>query len=266
MIYSGVFKFSLVSAGKVFCRPDWLWDSRKPRLRDFDLWCILGGRGTMQTGNHTYELSAGDFFLLYPNIRFYAENDPDDPMVVVFAHFDIFRNGEKIMLLKDSPVPDFHRRMPNLLFFDSLLQRMVEQWLQNEPDKAELWLAAALSEIAHGRKDSEKPGGDSALTEIVRRVYRQINAQPEQKYSLRKLARKHGACPEHFSRTFTKANGCSFRAAVTGAKLRHAKLLLTSTNYSITAIAEILGFGSVYHFSKLFKKQTGHPPTEFRKS
>jgi AraC-like DNA-binding protein len=40
---------------------------------------------------------------------------------------------------------------------------------------------------------------------------------------------------------------------------------LNSTDYSVTKISEILGFGDIYQFSKLFKKQTGVSPSTIRR-
>jgi AraC-like DNA-binding protein len=34
---------------------------------------------------------------------------------------------------------------------------------------------------------------------------------------------------------------------------------------SVSEVAEMLGFSSIYVFSRAFKKHAGHPPTAFRK-
>ena len=46
-------------------------------------------------------------------------------------------------------------------------------------------------------------------------------------------------------------------------RIRKAKELLTLNIYSIGEIAEMVGYSSVYYFSKAFKKETGVPPSEF---
>jgi len=47
-------------------------------------------------------------------------------------------------------------------------------------------------------------------------------------------------------------------------RLGHAKSLLLNRNFSIREIAERVGYLDFYHFSKIFKKHTGHSPSEFR--
>jgi AraC-like DNA-binding protein/mannose-6-phosphate isomerase-like protein (cupin superfamily) len=265
MIFFRDYDFAMNSAGKVFCRPDWQWDCQTA-FKDFDLWCILDGHGKMTTGGKTYKLSGGDCFLLYPGIRFFADNVPEEPLTVVYAHFDVFKGGRKIITLKESPLPEFHRKISNVLFFGSVLQKMLGYWYRNDMDNAKLWLAAALCEAGGDTEESGIENASNPLTETVRHLYKRINEHPEEKYSLRKIARNCGTCPEHFSRIFKKNTNCSFREAVTASKIKRAELLLSSTDYSVTKISEILGFGDIYQFSSLFKKQTGVSPSTMRRT
>ena len=49
-------------------------------------------------------------------------------------------------------------------------------------------------------------------------------------------------------------------------RITEAKALLTSTDFSLTQIAEQIGFGSLAYFSKCFRKVEGTSPNEYRKS
>ena len=44
-----------------------------------------------------------------------------------------------------------------------------------------------------------------------------------------------------------------------------AKKLICLNKYNFSEISDILGFNSVHYFSRLFKKVTGIPPTEYAK-
>lgn len=48
-------------------------------------------------------------------------------------------------------------------------------------------------------------------------------------------------------------------------RIRRAKVLLLSTSDKLAAIAAATGFCDEYHFSKVFRNQTGMPPGQFRK-
>jgi AraC-like DNA-binding protein/mannose-6-phosphate isomerase-like protein (cupin superfamily) len=47
-------------------------------------------------------------------------------------------------------------------------------------------------------------------------------------------------------------------------KVKKAKEMLLSTEYKVSAIANELGYYDQYHFSKIFKKETGLSPTQYR--
>ena len=49
-------------------------------------------------------------------------------------------------------------------------------------------------------------------------------------------------------------------------RITEAKALLTSTDFSLTQIAEQIGFGSLPYFSKCFRKVEGTSPNEYRKA
>lgn len=48
-------------------------------------------------------------------------------------------------------------------------------------------------------------------------------------------------------------------------RISNAQTLLKSTNYNVTEIADIVGYDNPLYFSRLFKKQSGMSPSEFRK-
>lgn len=48
-------------------------------------------------------------------------------------------------------------------------------------------------------------------------------------------------------------------------RIHNAKVLLESTNYNVTEISNIIGYENPLYFSRIFKKQTGFSPSEYRK-
>ena len=52
----------------------------------------------------------------------------------------------------------------------------------------------------------------------------------------------------------------------TNLKIKRAKALIRQGGYNITQISEELGYSSIHHFTRMFKRVTGMAPTVYRDS
>ena len=68
-----------------------------------------------------------------------------------------------------------------------------------------------------------------------------------------------------FIRNFKQYNKITPMAYILSMRITNAQSLLETTSYNITEIASIVGYDNPLYFSRLFKKQTGLSPTEYRK-
>ena len=68
----------------------------------------------------------------------------------------------------------------------------------------------------------------------------------------------------YLSRKFIEETGESLTDFILKEKTEEAKRLLRYSDKSLTAISNYLGFSSQSHFSRVFKKYTGHTPGEYR--
>ena len=96
-------------------------------------------------------------------------------------------------------------------------------------------------------------------------VRNNILSAPEHPWKIEDLAEQAHLSPSYFQVVYKKAFGITCMNEVINAKLEQAKLLLTSTELSVSAIATEVGYNEVYHFIRQFKKSTGMTPGAFRK-
>ena len=83
--------------------------------------------------------------------------------------------------------------------------------------------------------------------------------------SVEYLAELSGVSSVYFRKIFTEIYGISPIQYVNKIRIEKAKGLLWGDYGSVTEISELCGFGSVYHFCKVFKKACGITPTEWAK-
>lgn len=87
----------------------------------------------------------------------------------------------------------------------------------------------------------------------------------DQNVSLQELAQHCLVSPFHFSRIFKSIMNVSPHQYLTEVRLNHAKVLLTTTDQSITDIAFACGFKSVEHFATAYRRRFTTSPSRFRK-
>ncbi|MCH2663214.1 AraC family transcriptional regulator [bacterium] len=243
------------SAGITYCEQDWSWDTSRRPPRDFDLWAVFGGQGTLYTDDRSWPLLPGDCFVLRPGGLYIGTHDPDRPLIVIHIHFDPTIGRDF----------GFHRRLVDQSFVRELLTRSVFSFRDDDPDSAIIWLEAALSEILNQERLTLDHGIDEGHAEKINNICRQIYENPSAAYRVEKLAMTVGISPDHFTRLFKQLRGTTPRKFILQARIESAQDLLRSSNHSVGRIAEILGYSDVYFFSRQFKEKVGVSPSKFRR-
>lgn len=82
--------------------------------------------------------------------------------------------------------------------------------------------------------------------------------------SLSEIAAVVHLSPYHFARLFKESAGFSPHQYVIQRRVERAKLLLSTTNRSLTTIAHIVGFAHESHLALHFKRLTGLTPKHYR--
>ena len=87
----------------------------------------------------------------------------------------------------------------------------------------------------------------------------------ENDFRVAMLAKIAKMSPRYFEMLFFDEFKCTPKEYILTLKMQLARELLQSERYSVTDVAEQLGYGDIYHFSKIFKAKTGYTPSEYKR-
>lgn len=83
--------------------------------------------------------------------------------------------------------------------------------------------------------------------------------------NINEYAATHHMSVSWFIRGFKEYTDSTPTQYILSLRISNAQILLETTDYNITEIAEIVGYENPLYFSRLFKKQVGVSPSDFRK-
>jgi AraC-like DNA-binding protein len=81
---------------------------------------------------------------------------------------------------------------------------------------------------------------------------------------LGEVAKAVNTSPFYFCKIFKKATGLNFTDYVSRIRIERSKNLLLNPNLRVSEIAFEVGFQSLTHFNRVFKKAVGQSPTHYR--
>ncbi len=100
--------------------------------------------------------------------------------------------------------------------------------------------------------------------EAVRNAKSFIHAHLAEPMSLEAVASAVNVSPFHFCKLFKRATGLTFTDFVNRARVEKAKRMLMKPAARITEVAYDVGFQSLSHFNRSFRRIADESPTEFR--
>lgn len=232
------------------------------------LWFCLSGRGCLMIDDIPYILGSGEAILLYPGqihgrtplngekvrwllVRFTLENEP--------AWFTLLRNQ----------IFCYEGRIGKLL--DELRESCAQYHSDNEgnrevtADECLLRLGLLLNALRPIAAVTPVIAAEEEESSLIKQLCQQFVGATGMKKNFSKIAREHGISAGHLRRLFKQATGSTPSYARYNELLIRAERLLSHSQLNITEIAARLGFGSIYAFSRFYKKHRGISPLQFRK-
>lgn len=110
------------------------------------------------------------------------------------------------------------------------------------------------------------PGSPITFNEnTVQKIIEFMNSHIEKHLTGKDFENEFGYSFDHMNRRFKEIIGDNIFSYLLKSRINQAKVLLYTKKISVSQAAEMTGFCNVYHFSKMFKKETGKTPSEYIK-
>lgn len=105
---------------------------------------------------------------------------------------------------------------------------------------------------------------DHGETPVIARAKEYINEHQSEDLRLGTVAKAVNTSTFYFCKMFKKVTGLNFTDYLSRVRIEKAKNLLLNPNLRISEIAYEVGFQSLTHFNRVFKRVVGQSPTEYR--
>lgn len=261
------------------------WEYELHKHNFFELILVESGTGNHQLNGIFFPYDPGDVFLLTPN-------DAHEFEIATKTKFIFLKFTEQVFLEKlntnkktyweialKNVLHQFQNVASSIIFDDkdktnlfSLMNIMLYEFKNTALFNNEVVLeifGAVMTIVSRNLnqrkvsvknydKDSEKV--NSILT------YIRINTFDKEKMDIKNMASQFYMSANYISIFVKKHTGISIQQHIIQAKIKAAEKLLKQKRFTVTEIAERLGFNDASHFSKLFKKYRSVSPSRFKES
>lgn len=99
----------------------------------------------------------------------------------------------------------------------------------------------------------------------VEAAIRKFHQCPEANFTIKEYARENNLNYSRFIDSFTKITGLAPRQYIINIRISKAKDLLGNEAFSVGDVSQLVGYENALYFSRVFHKQVGMPPSEYRR-
>lgn len=239
--------------------------SSGPYAGKTERWTLLvvaEGSGTMTAEGKNAALSKGKCAIVKPGVPLRIRNgSAGGALALHWIEFCPLATGqakEEASIDAELPEEAVHPKPASAI--GSLAQRLYDR-RHREDALGKYGNHVLFQQILHEVLQAGKEGREQAAARAVERTIRAMDDDSSLlSLSLAELAEQAGLSARHYSRVFQELAGKSPIEYQTGVRMRLAKRLLSTTDESITRIADRVGYRDPFHFSRAFKQYAGLSP------
>ena len=220
---------------------------------------VLSGKVTMTVDDTAYILEPGMLLHVPKGVKLIKKSIERKPVQVAFVYYRIIK--EDSVLSNEHfklQVENKERLKANIVE----LKKYNEQPVTTATLKCQLLFLTLLDTIIDGVRQHDEKENDYSIEEILHFIHEHY----QEHLSVTHIADRFKIERRHLAYIFKRYTGMSPLNYLTEYRIRRSKELLRREDYSITKVAELVGFEDNLYFSRIFKKRTGYSPSAYREA
>ena len=266
-------KIELVQVGRLVCDAGYKINTHT-HLNWFEITCVTEGEGVIYGAGKKVAVKKGDIFLSFPCETHAITSSKEHPLT--FDHFAFYTEDreykealERLMANNADAEKRVFRNFRIREILDSCINGLVTG---TEYQRDFLTASFSLLVIEVIKQFNVKHGGSyigddmqESPEKLCETIKHYIDTHLFSIGSLSELAEKCGYNYSYLSFLFKKVTGITLSDYYKKKRFESAKLMIQENKLKITEISNLLGYNSVYAFSKAFKDEFGKSPKNFYK-
>ncbi|HLR52039.1 MAG TPA: AraC family transcriptional regulator [Candidatus Avamphibacillus sp.] len=240
------------------------WHSTSHTHHFTELFYIVSGKGAFILPNHEIPVQENDLVIINPNIEHTEKSNKQDSLEYIALGlegitFSLPEEESQIGLFT------YQGDREDILFY---LNKLLQEVREGNSDFEIICqniieiLVVKLRRAKNIRIQNNKP---KQINQAVSLVKHYINQNYREPITLDMLARIGNINKYYLAHTFKQDLGVSPIEYLNQVRIKEAKILLETTNYTIAEIARFNGFSSQSFFSQAFRREVDQTPSEYRK-
>lgn len=247
-------------------RSGWLESSPGRGIRrmtcpgDDVLYC-LSGRGHVETAGAAFDVGPGELVWIagdQPHAHTAHQTDPWSVMWFRLAGADTGALRRRLFG-KGRPRIQVSRGSEMIGWFQHLFETMAARGIDTD-----LYLHAAVARFLQLLSAERAPVAGSRLPASLLRLTEAIRATPQRPWTEDEMAGTAAVSASQIRRLFRQHLDATPRAFVRRERVAMAQAIMLETALPLYEVAQTCGFFDAYHFSRDFRRVTGHTPSDWR--
>ena len=232
-----------------------------------ELFYVVDGKGEFNIQGQRFPVKANDFVIINPQVEHTELSSPDEPLEYIVLGINGLSFSNLTPVSEGGhPFSFFNLRDEQkdiLRYLNAMVQEATSQSMSYELVCHNLLEILLIKILRHQHFDLEV-GKQSKATKDVSFIKHYLETYYHESIQLEDLASMTHLSRFYISHSFKKEIGMSPMEYLIAIRIKESKILLRTTNYSISQVADIVGFTTPTYFSKQFRKSTGISPTDYR--